>query len=50
VIPNSSLNRVDGITDNGQRSGEYIDLNGSPHGYITTPRHHRLDGGHHEED
>jgi len=30
---------VEVITDNGQLSGEYIDLEGKPHGFIATPRH-----------
>jgi hypothetical protein len=34
VIPNTQFNTIDWLVDNGSLSGNYVDLDGKPHGYI----------------
>ena len=41
IMPNTQFNTIHWIIDNGQLSGNYVDLDGNPHGYIATRKHGR---------
>jgi len=41
IMPDTQYNTIDWIVDNGQLSGNYLDLDGKPHGFIATPKHGR---------